>query len=293
MGSPRIYLWGVARKGFAMRARNLRLFLGGSMLATVLAGCGQNAGNPGPSETPTEAAAMPSDAAETSDSSYVVDEGSAPAATQVVAVPAPVAAADPAEAAPLDDAETIVRAIGEGHGIERIRHGDGWAWMQDGRIIRTASADGKRVAYFRNGSDNPFLVQDGDRAYAYSGNTVTHAYDRGRPQKIDTGDRDKANKWAGKARDDRNDARHVADTHPHPVQHPTPPPTPTPTPRPTPTHEPSHGQSGHSSGDGHQGRTDNDGRGPTGPSHGTPAPAPTPSPSPSHTHRPDHGRDSD
>lgn len=270
-----------------MRARNLRLFLGGSTLAAVsllLAGCGQGADNPAASGTPTGQAAA-SDTGEPAGDSYVVDEAAAPAATQVVAVPAPVAAADPAEAAPLDEAETIVREIGDGNGIERIRHGDGWAWMRDGHIIRTASSDGKRVAYFRNGSDNPFLVQDGDHAYAYSGNSVTHAYDRGRPQKVDSNEREDGNKLAGKARDDHRDAQQVADTHRRP--------TPSPTPAPTPTHGPSHGSSDQSPRNDHHGGTAGDGRGPTGPMHGTPSPTPTPTPSPTHTHRGGHDRGAD
>lgn len=272
-----------------MRARNLRLLLCGSALAAVpllMTGCGQNAGTPAASGTPTPtAAAAVSDTAETAGDAYVVDEAAAPAATDVVTVPPVPQAADSSVTAPVIDAAAIARSIEQRDGIERVRHGDGWAWVQHGNIIRTASADGRQVAYFRNGSDNPFFVQNGDRAYAYSGTNVSHAYDRGRPEKVAPNDRGTAGKLADKARNDRKDAQHVADTHHRPA--------PAPSPTPSPTHEPSHGTSAHSSHNDRHGRSDTDGRGPTGSMHGTPSPTPAPTPDPSHTHRPDHGRSSD
>jgi hypothetical protein len=174
--------------------------------------------------------------------------------------PVPVAAqADPAAAAPLADAATITTEISKGSGIERIRHGDGWAWMRNGKIIRTASSDGKRVAYFRNGSDAPFLVQDDEHAYAYSGGRVTHSYDNGHAKTVDSRDRKDAAKLVTRAKDDRDSATHVAKANP--VRHttrPTPTPSPsqraretphrresTPTPSPTPSANHSARESSH------------------------------------------------
>jgi len=265
-----------------MRARNLKLFLGGSIVAAVpllLAGCGQGANTAASSETPaSETAAAASDTGEATGSAAVVDEAAAPAVTNVVAVPAAPQAADSSVVAPLVDAAAIARSIDGRFGIQRVRQGDGWAWLQHGNIIRTASADGKQVAYFRNGSDNPFFVQNGDHAYSYSGTSVTHAYGRGKPQKLGTGDRQTADKLAGRARDDRKDAQHVAQTHERP------------TPTPSPSASPTRGTPDHSRGGQHEG-THSDGRGPTGPAHPTPTPSPTPSPT--HTHRAGQDRHSD
>lgn len=262
-----------------MRARNLTLFLGGSSLAAVallLAGCGQGASNPAASGTPTaEAATTASDTNEPSGSSYVVDEVAAPAATNVVAVPPAPKVGDSTAVAPLIDAAAIARSIDDRYGIERVRHGDGWAWVQHGNIIRTASADGKQVAYFRNGSQNPFFIQNGDHAYSYVGDSVAHAYDRGKPEKVDPNDRAAGDKLAGKARDDRKDAEHVAETHRRP--------TPTPSPSPTPT--PTHGTPDHSSRNDRHGGDASHGHGAT--------PSPTPTPAPSPTRRRGHDRGSD
>ena len=268
-----------------MRARNLKLFLGGSIVAAVpllLAGCGQGANTAASSETPaSETAAAASDTGEATGSAAAVDDAAAPAVTNVVAVPAAPQATDSSVVAPLVDAAAIARSIDGRFGIQRVRHGDGWAWLQHGNIIRTASADGKQVAYFRNGSDNPFFVQNGDHAYSYSGTSVTHAYDRGRPEKLDTSDRDTGNKLADKARRDRKDAQHVAQAHPEPKPSPSPSPTS------------SHDTSDHSSHGDRNGRNDGDGSGPTGPMHGTSTPTPAPTPSPTHTRRGGHERDTD
>ena len=229
--------------------------LRGTALATaplLLTACGQGAQQAAPTEEPTGQASETAMAPTADEAAPVVDENAAAPVTDVV--PVPVAAqADPVAAAPLADAATITTAISKGSGIERIRHGDGWAWMQNGKIIRTASSDGKRVAYFRNGSDTPFLVQDDEHAYAYSNGKVTHSYDNGHAKTVDSGDRKDAAKLVIRAKDDRNDAVHVAKTNPvrnttKPSPSPTPSPSPsrstresshrregTPTPSPTPT----------------------------------------------------------
>ena len=225
--------------------------LRGTALATaplMLAACGQGAQQAAPTEEPTEQASETAMAPAPDEAAPVVDESAAAPVTDIA--PVPVAAqADPVAAAPLADAATITTEISKGSGIERIRHGDGWAWMQNGKIIRTASSDGKRVAYFRNGSDTPFLIQDDKHAYAYSGGKVTHSYDNGHAKTVDSGDRKDATKLVNRARDDRNSASRVAETNPvRRATRPTPSPSPshnahepshrresTPTPSPTPT----------------------------------------------------------
>ena len=231
----------------------------------LLTACGQSGQQQAvPTEQPSGEATEAMAGAAPEQAGAVVDESAATPLTNVV--PVPVAAqADPAAAAPLADAAAITTEISKGDGIERIRQGDGWAWRRDGKIIRTASSDGKRVAYFRNGSDTPFLVQDDRQAYAYSDGKVTHHYDNGRAKTIDDGDREDARKLVTRARDDRDSAAHIAETNPvrhgtRPTPTPTPSPsrtrddtshhhgaTPTPTPSPTPTHstrETSHMTSG-------------------------------------------------
>lgn len=226
----------------------------------LLAACGQSAQQATPtgqpSETPAETAIATSAPVQTA---AVVDESAAAPVTNVAPVPVAVQA-DPAAAEPLTDAAAITSEISKGAGIERIRHGDGWAWMRDGKIIRTASPDGKQVAYFRNGSDSPFLVQDDKQAYAYSSGKVSRHYDNGQARTIDSGDRKDAEKLVSRARSDRNDAEHIAATAParhmtRPTSTPTPSPrhesyhhrSATPTPSPTPSRDHSTMRSTHSS----------------------------------------------
>ena len=109
-----------------------------------------------------------------------VSEGAA--AVAVAAVPKPAAGVPAADAAPLNDAAEIEEEIRGGKGIQRIRHGDGWAWTRSGRIVRTADRDGGNVAYFRRGADRPFFVQRGDRSYAYQDNRPVREFDRQRHQ---------------------------------------------------------------------------------------------------------------
>ncbi|MBW4330808.1 hypothetical protein KY084_07945 [Stakelama sp. CBK3Z-3] len=79
-------------------------------------------------------------------------------------------------AAATEAAETA-SLIAAGTGITRVSHGDGYAWMRDGEIVRTASRDGKQVAYFHPGDDNPYFVQKDDRAFAMSNGKVTREFD--------------------------------------------------------------------------------------------------------------------
>lgn len=163
------------------------------------------------------------------------DDTPAPA---VVAVP-PVAAKAPAtQSAPVAAAAKAEAEIAKGAGITRVRRGDGWAWMRGGQVIRTASADGREVAYFRGGEDRPYFVQRGDQGYAYAGDRVTQAFGRdGRPQAIDpTRDRE-ARQAVDRARHVRDEARqpHTSGDRIGGDRRPTPQPTATPTPTPTPT----------------------------------------------------------
>lgn len=110
-------------------------------------------------------------------------------AVVVPAVPKPAAKAPAAETKPLIDASAIETEIRNGRGIKRIRHGDGWAWTRDGKIIRTTDRDGKNTAYFRDGSDNPFFVQRGDHAFTYQDGKPVREFDRDGRAKAPTTDR--------------------------------------------------------------------------------------------------------
>src|SRR6476469_9934674 len=73
------------------------------------------------------------------------------------------------EAAPLTQAALLAGEIDTGAGVERVPFEGGWAWRRDGKIIRTASRDGRRVSWFRPGESAPFLVQQGEETFAYAG----------------------------------------------------------------------------------------------------------------------------
>lgn len=177
-----------------------------ALLPSLLIACGAPDENAADEAVEASDAALEDEAADT----YVVDEG-ADDGYIVDVVEVPVAIETSTDTTPLSDAALIARLIAAGDGIQRVRHGDGWAWRRQGRIIRTASADGKEVAYFRNGSETPFLVQHDNRAYAYSNGAVTRTYDRnGRAQTPDTRDRQEATELVREARDDRDRAERVA-----------------------------------------------------------------------------------
>lgn len=134
------------------------------------------------------------------------------AAVAVVAVPRPVSGASAGESAPLVEASTIEDEIRTGAGIDRIRYGDGWAWRRDGRIIRTADRDGRNVAYFRRGDDNPFFVQRGERAYAYQGDKPVREFGRdGRARAPDSDRVREAEEASRNAREQRRRADESGD----------------------------------------------------------------------------------
>lgn len=160
----------------------------------------------------------------TSDDGAVVAQESAAQPIEVDAVPAPAAAVPTAEAAPLADASSAARAIADSTGITRVQQDGGWAWMQDGYVIRTASSDGHRVSYFHHGDNTPYLVQDNGHTYAYAGGRVTHEYDEhGRVSAPDAAHRGEAQQLsdqahqqhdrAQQARRSTDDRRGASDSH--------------------------------------------------------------------------------
>jgi hypothetical protein len=87
-----------------------------------------------------------------------------------------------AQAAPLNEAGEIASEISSNTMIERVPVNGGLAWREDGEVVRTASSDGSRIAYFRPGEDEPFLVQRHGLAVALNNGRPQIAYDSdGRP----------------------------------------------------------------------------------------------------------------
>ena len=175
----------------------------------------------------------------------------------VPSIPAPAQGATTADVAPLTEAATTSTAIDSGGDtITRVAQPDGWAWMQRGQIVRTANRDGSRIAYFHRGEANPYLVQQGEKAYAYSGDRVAHVYGRdGRPQAPDANAKRQADQLDRQARDDNDRARKASRSAGRPDNRtdaagpdrngsrdhrPGAQPTPTPTPTPTATPRPGH-----------------------------------------------------
>jgi hypothetical protein len=143
------------------------------------------------------------------------DESTAPA-IEVVQVPTPAPTVSAAEAAPLTEALAAEQLIAAGTGITRIQQADGWAWMRDGQIIRTASADGHRVSYFRPGTTKPYYVQQDQRGYSYDKGRVAHEYDdRGRRQAPTSQHQREAEQVATDATRDHDRAQQVSRTAPH------------------------------------------------------------------------------
>ena len=125
----------------------------------------------------------------------------------LVSLPPPPAEAPTAETAPLSQAAAITSEIDSGTGVERVPFEGGWAWRRDGRILRTASRDGRRVSYFRPGESTPFLVQQGDETFAYRGGRPQRAFDRrGRPGAITQQRQEEARRLADQSRRDRDQA---------------------------------------------------------------------------------------
>ncbi|MBO9622815.1 MAG: hypothetical protein J7500_08885 [Sphingomonas sp.] len=134
----------------------------------ALAGCNQR------SETNDTALTNAENATEVANG----DAGDGNAADAVVVPPVPTAAADvpPADSQTLAEAAEIEKKINAGEGIEEVRFEQGWAWVLNGHIVRTSDEHGRNVAYFREGSTTPFLVQVQGQTYAYAGETA-HVYD--------------------------------------------------------------------------------------------------------------------
>lgn len=126
---------------------------------------------------------------------------------ELASLPPLPADAPAAETAPLAQAAQIAREIDTDTAVERVPFEGGWAWRRGGRIIRTASRDGRRVAWFRPGEGTPFLVQQGDETLAYRGGRVQRAFDRrGRPGAVTAQRREEARRLAEQSRSDRDRA---------------------------------------------------------------------------------------
>lgn len=129
-------------------------------------------------------------------------------------IPRPPAIPDDAtdaQAAPLNDAGEIASEISANTMIERVPVAGGLAWREDGAVVRTASNDGRQVAYFRAGERRPFLVQRDGLAYAYENGRAALAYDsQGRPAPVPAAARTDAERLAEQARREREEAERVA-----------------------------------------------------------------------------------
>ena len=249
---------------------------GGSLLALgaalALAGCGsqnnaaanQAAANEAAIDnsavaTDNTAAVPPEDVPLPAGDNAVSEDESDATPIAVATVPTPAPTTPAADIVPLNDAIAAEHLIDAGTGITRIHQGDGWAWMQNGQIIRTASADGHRVAYFRGGSTTPYFVQDHDDSYAYSNGKPTHQYDsHGRAVTPDAQHQQDARNLANTAHQQHDHAQQASRTAPHvdhSPDHPpaggpgTPPPAAnTPAPghqNPPPGHQPAPPNAGH------------------------------------------------
>ncbi len=136
-----------------------------------------------------------------------LDGDELPGDVDLVDLPAPPAGAPAAEVAPLAQAAALAEEIDEGAGVERVPYEGGWAWRRDGRILRTASRDGRRVAWFRPGETTPFLVQRGEESFAYRGGRAERAFDRrGRPGAVSPQRQEEARRLAEESRRDRDRA---------------------------------------------------------------------------------------
>jgi hypothetical protein len=125
----------------------------------------------------------------------------------LVGLPPAPADAPAADTAPLSQAAAIAGEIESGSGVERVPFEGGWAWRRDGRVIRTASRDGRRVSYFRPGEGTPFLVQRGDETFAYAGGRPQRAFDRrGRPGAVPPQRQAEARRLVDESRRDRDRA---------------------------------------------------------------------------------------
>jgi hypothetical protein len=129
-------------------------------------------------------------------------------------IPRPPAIPDEAtdaQAAPLNDAGEIASEISSNTMIERVPVQGGLAWVEDGEVVRTASRDGDRVAYFHPGENAPFLVQKGGRAYALDDGRAQIAYDSdGRPAPVSNAARQEAARIADQSQREQAVAERAA-----------------------------------------------------------------------------------
>ena len=126
---------------------------------------------------------------------------------ELVSLPPAPADAPAAETAPLARAARIASEIDTDSAVERVPFEGGWAWRRGGRIIRTASRDGRRVAWFRPGESTPFLVQQGDETFAYRAGRPQRAFDRrGRPGAVRAQRLEEARRLVDESRRDRDQA---------------------------------------------------------------------------------------
>ncbi len=138
------------------------------------------------------------------DTAERLPEGTETARVDVARPPPIPDEANQAEAEPLNDAGEIASEIESNTMIGRVPVEGGLAWLQDGEVVRTASRDGRRIAYFHPGENRPFLVQRGEHAFAYREGRPQLAYDDdGRPVRIPESARAEAERLAAVARRER------------------------------------------------------------------------------------------
>ncbi|HTU11133.1 MAG TPA: hypothetical protein VMG08_09580 [Allosphingosinicella sp.] len=138
------------------------------------------------------------------------DTPAALAEAEVARPPAVAEEANAVEAEPLNDAGEIASEIASNTMIARVPVDGGLAWLQDGDVVRTASHDGRRVAYFHPGESRPFLVQQASQTYALDEGRAELAYDAaGRPAPVSAVAREEAERIADQSRRARDEAERV------------------------------------------------------------------------------------
>jgi hypothetical protein len=149
----------------------------------------------------------------TQDTAAANDKAAAGTALASADIPRPPAIPDDvtdAQAAPLNDAGEIASEISANTMIAPVPVNGGLAWREDGQVVRTASRDGQRVAYFRAGERQPFLVQRGGLAFAYQNGRAALAYDsQGRPAPVPAAALAEAERLAAQSRREREAAEHA------------------------------------------------------------------------------------
>jgi hypothetical protein len=144
------------------------------------------------------------------------EKSTALAAAEVPRPPAIPDEATDAQAAPLNDAGEIASEISSNTMISQVPVRGGLAWVEDGQVVRTASRDGQRVAYFHPGEDEPFLVQRAGLAFAVRDGEAQIVYDsEGRPLPVSNAARAEAARLADQSRREQQ----VAEQGPAPVNH--------------------------------------------------------------------------